>query len=80
MKSDLLDVVEAIKLSKATVRNIKQNLFFSFWYNSLGIPIAAWILFPFTWILLSPMIAAFAMSMSSVTVLLNALRLKTNIK
>lgn len=76
MKSDLLDVVEAIKLSKATVNNIKQNLFFSFWYNSLGIPIAAWILFPFTWILLSPMIAAFAMSMSSVTVLLNALRLK----
>jgi len=76
MKSDLLDVVKAINLSKATVRNIKQNLFFSFWYNSLSIPIAAWLLFPFTWVLLSPMIAAFAMSMSSVTVLLNALRLK----
>lgn len=76
MKSDLLDVVESIKLSKSTIRNIKQNLFFSFWYNSLWIPIAAWILFPFTWMLLSPMIAAFAMSMSSVTVLLNALRLK----
>ncbi len=76
MKSDLLDVVEAIKLSKMTIRNIKQNLFFSFWYNSLGIPIAAWILYPFIWILLSPMVAAFAMSMSSVTVLLNALRLK----
>jgi Cu+-exporting ATPase len=76
MKSDLLDVLKAIKLSKSTVRNIKQNLFFSFWYNSLGIPIAAWILFPFTWILLSPMIAALAMSMSSVTVLMNALRLK----
>lgn len=76
MKSDLLDVVESIKLSKITIRNIKQNLFFSFWYNSLWIPVAAWLLFPFIWILLSPMIAAFAMSMSSVTVLLNALRLK----
>ena len=80
MKSDLLDVVNAIDLSKDTIRNIKQNLFFSFWYNSLGIPIAAWILFPFTWMLLSPMIAAFAMSMSSVTVLLNALRLKHILK
>lgn len=76
MKSDLLDVVEAIKLSKITIKNIKQNLFFSFGYNTLWIPIAAWILFPFTGVLLSPMIAAFAMSMSSVTVLLNALRLK----
>lgn len=76
MKSDLLDVVESIKLSKITIKNIKQNLFFSFWYNSLGIPIAAWLLYPFLGILLSPMVAAFAMSMSSVTVLLNALRLK----
>jgi len=76
MKSDLFDSVEAIKLSKATIKNIKQNLFFSFAYNSLGIPIAAGILFPFIWVLLSPMIAAFAMSLSSVTVLINALRLK----
>jgi len=76
MKSSLLDVVESINLSKVTIKNIKQNLFFSFGYNSLWIPIAAWILFPFLWILLSPMIAAFAMSMSSITVLLNALRLK----
>ncbi len=80
MRSDLLDVVEAIKLSKATIRNIKQNLFFSFAYNSLGIPIAAGVLYPFIWILLSPMVAAFAMSMSSVTVLLNALRLKKTMK
>ncbi len=72
MKSDLLDVVEAIKLSKATIKNIKQNLFFSFAYNSSGIPIAAWLL----WVLLSPIIAALAMSLSSVTVLVNALRLK----
>ena len=76
MKSDLLDVVKSIKLSKATIINIKQNLFFSFLYNSLGIPVAAWVFFVFTGALLSPMIAAFAMSMSSVTVLLNALRLK----
>ena len=76
IKSDILDVVEAIHLSKITIKNIKQNLFFSFAYNSLGIPIAAWLLYPFLWILLSPMVAAFAMSMSSVTVLLNALRLK----
>jgi Cu+-exporting ATPase len=76
MKSDLLDVYEAIKLSKMTIRNIKQNLFFSFAYNVLWIPIAAWILFPFFWVLLSPMIAAFAMAMSSVSVLFNSLRLK----
>lgn len=76
MKSDLLDVYEAIKLSKMTIRNIKQNLFFSFAYNVLWIPIAAWILFPFFWILLSPMIAAFAMALSSVSVLFNSLRLK----
>jgi len=76
MRSDLMDVPIALKLSKATMRNIKQNLFFSFGYNSLGIPIAAGILYPFFGWLLSPMIAAGAMSMSSLSVLLNALRLK----
>lgn len=76
VKSDLLDVPVALKLSRATMRNIKQNLGFSFGYNILGIPIAAGILYPFFGILLSPMIAAGAMSMSSISVLLNALRLK----
>ncbi len=76
VKSDLLDVVVALKLSRATMRNIKQNLSFSFGYNILGIPVAAGILYPFFGILLSPMIAAGAMSMSSISVLLNALRLK----
>jgi len=76
MKSDLMDVPIALKLSKATMRNIKQNLFFSFGYNSLGIPIAAGILYPFFGWLLSPIIAAGAMSMSSLSVLFNALRLK----
>lgn len=76
MRSDLMDVPIALKLSKATMRNIKQNLFFSFGYNSLGIPIAAGILYPFFGWLLSPIIAAGAMSMSSLSVLFNALRLK----
>jgi len=76
MRSDLMDVPIALKLSKATMRNIKQNLFFSFGYNSLGIPVAAGILFPFFGWLLSPIIAAGAMSMSSLSVLFNALRLK----
>jgi Cu+-exporting ATPase len=76
MKSDLMDAVKAIKLSKNTMKNIKQNLFLSFGYNSLGIPIAAGLLYPFFGILLSPMIGAFAMSASSISVLLNALRLK----
>lgn len=76
MKSDLQDVVKTILLSQKTMRNVKQNLFLSFAYNSLGIPIAAGILYPFFGILLSPMIGAFAMSMSSISVLLNALRLK----
>jgi len=77
VKSDLLDVPIALKLSKATMRNIKQNLFFSFGYNSLGVPIAAGILYPFFGILLSPIIAAGAMSLSSISVLLNSLRLKS---
>ena len=76
VKSDLLDVPIALKLSKATMRNIKQNLFFSFGYNTLGIPIAAGVLYPFFGWLLSPIIAAGAMGASSVSVLLNALRLK----
>ncbi|GAB6189597.1 heavy metal translocating P-type ATPase [Marinitoga arctica] len=77
MKSDLEDVVKAIQLSKATIRNIKQNLFWAFGYNTAGIPIAAGVLHIFGGPLLSPMIAAAAMSFSSVSVLLNALRLKT---
>lgn len=76
MKSDLADVPISLKLSKATMKNIKQNLFFSFGYNSLGIPIAAGVLYPFFGWLLSPMIAAGAMSLSSISVLLNSLRLK----
>ena len=63
-------------LSRATMRNIKQNLFFAFVYNSLGIPIAAGVLYPWFGILLSPIIAAAAMSFSSVSVITNALRLK----
>ncbi len=76
VKSDLVDVPIALKISRATMRNIKQNLGFSFGYNTLGIPIAAGILYPFFGWLLSPMIAAGAMGASSVSVLLNALRLK----
>jgi Cu+-exporting ATPase len=77
MRSDLRDVVKAIDLSRRTMTNIKQNLFFAFVYNVLGIPLAAGLLYPFTGWLLSPMIAAAAMAMSSVSVLTNALRLKT---
>ena len=76
MKSDLLDAITAIKLSRQTMRNIKQNLFFAFGYNSAGIPIAAGVLFPVFGFLLSPMIAAGAMAASSISVVLNALRLK----
>ncbi len=76
MRSDLLDAIKAIKLSKNTMKNIKQNLFLSFAYNTAGIPIAAGLLYPFLGILLSPMIGAAAMSASSISVLLNALRLK----
>ncbi len=76
MRSDLLDVVSAIKLSKATIKNIKQNLFWAFGYNVLGIPVAMGVLHIFGGPLLNPMIAALAMSFSSVSVLLNALRLK----
>lgn len=77
MKSDLQDVYRAIRLSKATIRNIRQNLFWAFFYNSLGIPVAAGVLYLFGGPLLNPMIAGFAMSLSSVCVVGNALRLKT---
>ncbi|TFH42517.1 MAG: copper-translocating P-type ATPase, partial [Lysobacterales bacterium] len=75
VKGDLRGIVRARRLSRATMRNIRQNLFFAFAYNSLGVPIAAGVLFPFFGILLSPMIAAAAMSFSSVSVIFNALRL-----
>jgi Cu+-exporting ATPase len=76
MRSDLLDVPTAINLSKRTIRNIKQNLFWAFGYNVLGIPIAAGLLYIFGGPLLNPVFAAAAMSLSSVSVLTNALRLK----
>ena len=76
MRSDLLDAVSAIRLSKATIRNIKENLFWAFFYNTIGIPIAAGILYPAFQIKLSPMLGAAAMSLSSVCVVCNALRLK----
>ncbi|MAZ02245.1 MAG: copper-translocating P-type ATPase [Sneathiella sp.] len=77
VKGDLNGIVRARKLATGTLRNIKQNLFFAFAYNGAGIPIAAGILYPFTGTLLSPMIAAAAMSLSSVSVISNALRLRT---
>ena len=76
IKGDLRAILRARWLSRATMRNIKQNLFFAFLYNSLGVPIAAGVLYPFTGLLLSPMIAAAAMSFSSVSVIANALRLR----
>jgi len=76
VKGDLLGIVRARRLSQATMRNIRQNLFFAFIYNALGVPIAAGVLYPFFGILLSPMIAAAAMSFSSVSVVSNALRLR----
>jgi Cu+-exporting ATPase len=76
VKGDLRAIVRAIRLSRATMRNIKQNLFFAFLYNALGIPIAAGVLYPFFGVLLSPMIAAAAMSFSSVSVIANSLRLR----
>ena len=76
IKGDLRGIAKAIRLSRATTRNIRQNLFFAFVYNALGIPIAAGILYPFFGVLLSPMIAGAAMSLSSVSVITNALRLR----
>ena len=79
IKGDLMGIIKVIKLSRATMKNIRQNLFFAFVYNSIGIPVAAGLLYPYFGILLSPVIAATAMSFSSVSVITNALRLK-NIK
>jgi P-type Cu+ transporter len=75
VKGDLTGIVRAHRLSQATMRNIRQNLFFAFGYNALGVPLAAGLLYPFFGILLSPMIASIAMSLSSVSVVVNALRL-----
>jgi Cu+-exporting ATPase len=77
VKGDLRGIVRARNLSRATMRNIRQNLWFAFLYNSLGVPIAAGILYPFFGLLLSPMIASAAMTMSSVSVISNALRLRS---
>ena len=76
VKGDLAGIVRARKLSQATMRNIRQNLFFAFVYNSLGVPIAAGVLYPFFGLLLSPILAAAAMSLSSVSVITNSLRLR----
>jgi Cu+-exporting ATPase len=76
VKGDLTGIVRARRLSRATMRNIKQNLFFAFIYNALGVPLAAGVLYPYFGILLSPIIAAAAMSFSSVSVIGNALRLR----
>ncbi|MBI3481254.1 MAG: cadmium-translocating P-type ATPase [Nitrosomonadales bacterium] len=76
IKGDLRGIVRAVRLSRATMKNIRQNLFFAFIYNVLGVPVAAGVLYPFFGLLLSPIIAAAAMSFSSVSVILNALRLR----
>src|SRR5690606_27052472 len=76
VKGDLTGIVRARRLSRATIRNIRQNLFFAFVYNAAGVPIAAGILYPFTGLLLSPIFAAAAMSLSSVSVIANSLRLR----
>ena len=76
IKGDLRGIVRAVRLSRATMRNIRQNLFFAFIYNVLGVPVAAGVLYPFFGLLLSPIIAAAAMSFSSVSVITNALRLR----
>jgi len=76
LKGDLMGLVKAWHLSRATMGNIRQNLFFAFIYNSAGVPIAAGVLYPFFGILLSPVIGAAAMALSSVSVISNALRLR----
>src|SRR5205823_4189992 len=76
IKGDLRGIAKARNLSRATMGNIRQNLFFAFFYNVLGVPIAAGVLYPFFGILLSPIIASAAMSLSSVSVITNALRLR----
>ena len=77
VRGDLTGIVKAIHLSRAVMHNIRQNLFFAFIYNAIGVPIAAGILYPFFGVLLSPMIAGAAMSFSSVSVIANALRLRS---
>jgi Cu+-exporting ATPase len=77
VKGDLRGIAAAYRLSTLTMRNIRQNLFFAFVYNAVGVPVAAGILYPFFGILLNPMIAAAAMSLSSVSVIANALRLRS---
>src|SRR2546422_10925366 len=76
VKGDLRGIVRARRLSRATMRNIRQNLWWAFIYNALGVPIAAGVLYPVLGVLLSPMIASAAMSLSSVSVIANALRLR----
>jgi len=76
VKGDLRGIARARNLSRATMNNIRQNLFFAFLYNTLGVPVAAGILYPFFGILLSPVIASAAMAFSSVSVIANSLRLK----
>ena len=76
VQGDLRGIARAIRLSRATMNNIRQNLFFAFVYNSLGVPVAAGVLYPVFGLLLSPMIAAAAMSFSSLSVVMNALRLR----
>ncbi len=76
VKGDLRGIVRARRLSRATMGNIRQNLFFAFIYNTLGVPVAAGVLFPVLGLLLSPMIASAAMTFSSVSVIANALRLR----
>jgi Cu+-exporting ATPase len=76
VKGNLDGIVRARRLARATMRNIRQNLFFALIYNSLGVPIAAGVLFPVFGVLISPMFAAFAMSASSISVVLNSLRLR----
>ena len=77
LKGDLRGILRARRLSQATMRNIRQNLFFAFIYNVVGVPVAAGVLYPVFGLLLSPMIAAAAMSFSSVSVIANSLRLRT---
>jgi len=77
LKGDLRGILRARRLSKSTMRNIRENLFFAFVYNAVGVPLAAGVLFPAFGLLLNPMIAAAAMSFSSVSVIANALRLRT---
>jgi Cu+-exporting ATPase len=76
VKGDLRGIARARRLSRGTMRNIRQNLFFAFIYNALGVPIAAGVLYPFFGLLLSPIIASAAMTFSSVSVIANALRLR----